>query len=295
MRTTPGKLALRISTVVLSGAITLNAADLLYVVSQNLATPIYIYDSAGVQSVFAPEIPALRTRQIAFDADGNLFAANQDSSAIYKFDPSGNATIFANSGLIWPYGLAFDGSGNLFVSDRGDNTIKKFLPDGTGTVFANLDIQPMSLGYHGGSLYCVDTAGEIERFDGAGTASLITQLGTGGAFGGIVFDHSGNLFTANGMYLYKVTPDGQASVFFDFSSDPFAAFHGVAIDSSDNLFVSNLQDTIWKIAPDGSRTVFANQVSPAFMAVEVVPEPSAITLFSLGITAFACRFRRFDR
>jgi sugar lactone lactonase YvrE len=295
MRTTFFKRALRISTVVLSAATTLNAADLLYVISQNVATPIYIYNSAGVQSVFAPEVPAPRTRQIAFDAGGNLFAANQDNNAVYRFDPSGAMTIFADSGLSWPYGLAFGDSGNLFVSNRGNNTIEQFSPDGTGTVFANLDVQPMSLGYHGGSLYCVDIAGEIERFDGAGTASLITQLGTGGAFGGIVFDHSGNLFTANNMYLYKVTPDGVASVFFDFSSDPFTALHGVAIDSSDNLFVSDLQNTIWKIAPDGNRIVFANQVSPAFMAVEVVPEPSAITLLFFGITAFAGRFRRFHR
>jgi DNA-binding beta-propeller fold protein YncE len=289
MKTTARILFWRILAFWPIGATTLTAGDLLYVASQNPTTPIYVYDSSGAQTLFAPQGGAL-SRQIAFDANGNLYAAYQGNNTVLKFDPLGNSTVFGSSGLNGPYGLAFDTGGNLYVANRSSNSIVKLASDGTGTVFASSGLnQPMSLAFRAGNLYSVDFTGKILKFDGAGQSTLFVQLDSGGFFGGLVFDHHGNLFAANSQFIYEITPGGAASVFFDVGADG-SSTHGLAIDSSDNLFVSNLRDSIWKITPNGSRTLFANEQSPSFMAV--IPEPSAQALFILGVLAFVRNRRR---
>src|SRR5512135_3305423 len=59
---------------------------------------------------------------LAFDASGNLFAANSGNNTIAKITSGGTVSPFA-SGLSSPQGLAFDASGNLYVANNGDSTI----------------------------------------------------------------------------------------------------------------------------------------------------------------------------
>ena len=45
---------------------------------------------------------------LAFDASGNLYAANYHTSTIEQFTPGGTASVFANTGLDKPTFLAFE-------------------------------------------------------------------------------------------------------------------------------------------------------------------------------------------
>ena len=265
-------------------------AETLYVGAQRAMVPIYIYDGSGTATEFAPQA-SMPLRHLAVDSGGNLYVAYQAANTVWKYSPSGAGAPFASSGLDGPYGLAFDNTGNVFVSNRGTDSILKFTLDGTGSTFADAGLsQPMSLAFRGGTLYAADITGAITIFDDNGTPSLFAQLESG-AFGGLVFDRAGNLFAGTRSYIYKITPDATVSVLVDFISLGLfgPTTHGLAIDGSDNLFVSDFADTVWKVTPNGDMTVFANQSAPSFMVF--VPEPTSMVLLPLGFLALVWRRR----
>lgn len=115
--------------------------------------------------------------------------ANVGNKTIVKFDSSGYGSVWANSGLVDPYGLAFDGNGNLFVANNGNNTIEKFDSTGHGSLFADANAGlswPMGLAFDdSGNLYVANTHfypgvggdGYIEKFDSSGNG---TVFATGG-------------------------------------------------------------------------------------------------------------------
>jgi sugar lactone lactonase YvrE len=236
---------------------------------------------------------------MAFDGSGNLYVAyhpafNADQ-VILKIDASGNSTVFAdaNSGLADPYGLAFGTGGNLFVSSRS-GIIQEITPAGTVSLFANAGPQPSPLAFHNGNLYCVNIDGTVMKYDASGNSTQVAQFPTLGRLpGGLVFDSYGNMFVSIPAGVEELTAGGADFMFADFSFDSpqTTSTRGLAIDSQNNLYVSNLRDTIWKVAPDGTISVFAQQTNPSFMIV-AVPEPSPAILIALGMAATWLLWRR---
>ena len=91
-----------------------------------------LYPPAGVPAHFAYD-PGLSFSQpnaqgMAFDSATNLYVANLYSGNIYKFDRSGNGTVFA-SGLQNPIALAIRRTSSvsappeLFITPSGTNVI----------------------------------------------------------------------------------------------------------------------------------------------------------------------------
>jgi hypothetical protein len=83
---------------------------------------------------------------LAFDAAGNLSAADASDQTIFKFTPAGAPRVFvgpaAFTSVQFPVGLAFDRFGNLIVTTEGNkgnpggDAILVFAPDGTESTFA---------------------------------------------------------------------------------------------------------------------------------------------------------------
>jgi len=89
---------------------------------------------------------------MAFDALGNLYAADGGACVVWKLDSSGNATVVAgvlfNCGfngdhmpatsalLNFPFGPAFDSKGNLYIADSANNRVRVVNTAGTITTFA---------------------------------------------------------------------------------------------------------------------------------------------------------------
>ena len=72
---------------------------------------------------------------------------------------------------------------------------------------------------------------------------------------GIVVDSKGNAFVTGGNHrIIKITPEGKAELFAGEAG--FSNPSGIAIDSSDNLYVAD-NTRIRKISPDGTVTTFA--------------------------------------
>jgi sugar lactone lactonase YvrE len=96
--------------------------------------------------------------------------------------------------------------------------------------------------------------------------SLVSTLATNiqGGSGGVALDADGNIYMADfgatlsfpdGDRVFKITPQGQVSVF----ATGFMGASGNDFDSQGNLFQSNIGgQSISKIAPDGSTSIFAS-------------------------------------
>lgn len=140
----------------------------------------------------------------------------------------------------WPYGMAVDDAGNVFVADSSNHTIRKITPEGVVTTFAGTPGFPNPTTFY--------------------------------SPGGVAIDSSGNLFVANtgNHRIDKVTPAGAVSTFAgggpgspgnQNGTGIGAQFNhptGIAIDSSDNLYVTDTGNgTIRKITPGGVVTTIA--------------------------------------
>ena len=116
---------------------------------------------------------------LKFDSQGNLFVVNQNSSEVYKLDPSGKLVMKfgakgdQNGQFVRPRGLTLDKDGNIYVSDLSTFLMQKF--DKTGKyvrTFGNQHsneqgwfIRGMDIGPDG-RLYVVDGAQQrIQVFD----------------------------------------------------------------------------------------------------------------------------------
>ena len=94
-------------------------------------------DRSGNTTIFASSLPS--PNGLAFDAHGNLFAAEMTTGVIDEISPTGVVTRFA-AGLQSPLSLAFSSSGDLYVSNfnpSGFSSIDRITPDGTVTAFAS--------------------------------------------------------------------------------------------------------------------------------------------------------------
>jgi sugar lactone lactonase YvrE len=266
----------------------------LYIGDNSPAGKIYKFSDSGVRSVL--DNSSISPTGLAFDANGNLFAATHDPSqgVIYKYTPAGTRSTFA-SGLSLPEGLAFDANGNLFEADDVSGTIFKFTPSGIKTSFATGLVIPVGLAFDASGNLFVSSEGPgiIFVFTPGGVKSTFAS-GLSGPIG-LAFDAQGNLFVADsnnsgGAHIFRYTPGGVQSTFWSGFGEPV----GLAFDASGNLFESDtLNRAVYKFDPQGNRSTFDISISlPEWMAFAPLPEPSTFVLAAAGSIAVLIAGRR---
>ncbi len=144
---------------------------------------------------------------VAVDAQGNIFVADNSNHRIRKITPAGIVSTFAGNGtgafadgtgtaaqLRQPSGIYFDKQGNLILADRGNQRIRKITPAGVVTTIAGTG----TAGY-------VDGEADVARFADPY---------------GIGIDKDGNILVAdlNNHKIRKLTPQGVVSTLAGSSS-----------------------------------------------------------------------------
>jgi sugar lactone lactonase YvrE len=247
--------------------ITIDSSGNLYVVDAFAATQIRKITPAGVVTSFAGQVGVTGSTDgtgtaarfgsiqgIAIDSSNNLYVSDAGNFKIRKITSAGVVTTFAGSGVNGtvngtgtvasfsnPEVITVDSSGNLYVVEGTAQTIRK-----------------------------ITSAGVVTTLAGSGTSAYVDGTGTAASFqgiGGITVDSSGNLYVTEvtgGQTIRKITSTGEVTTFAGLKNDEggidvngtltaarFAQPCGIAIDSSNNLYVSEFnfgfQNNIRKI------------------------------------------------
>ena len=194
---------------------------------------------------------------ITFDHSGNLYLTDSYNCSIRMISADAVVTTFAGSGscmgwvdgtgssarFSYPRGVVFDNSGNLIVTDTNNYSLRSINSSGVVTTLA----------------------GPYKLFNGTGSAARFnTPIA-------LALDSQRNVFVADNSNhtIRKITPTGIVTTFAGQegvmgSSDGtgvtarFNSPNGIAIDRSDNLYVTDSENsTIRKITPAGVVTTFA--------------------------------------
>lgn len=210
--------------------------------------------------------PAISTalaspQQVAIDAAGNLYIADTGYYEVLRVDAkTGTMTVFAGGGQptppsigdggqatlasLYPGYLAIDKSGNVYISDQANNRVRKVAIDtGIITTVAGGGTNGMGDG-------------------GAATAAALSYPGP------IVFDSKGNLYVYDGNNGRVRVVDGKTGIITTFAGngnrgttgdggpalEAEVSAGGLAVDASDNLYLSNSQGGIRKV-PAGGGTI----------------------------------------
>jgi uncharacterized protein (TIGR03437 family) len=211
--------------------------------------------AAIMAQLFAP-------RGVAVDAQGNLYIADTSNNRVRKVAAGGVISTIAGNGtagfggdgasaasaqLNQPEGLAVDSSGNLYIADFSNQRVRM-----------------------------VNSAGIISTVAGNGTAGF---GGDGGAASGaelngptaLAIDRGGNVYVAdfNNNRVRKFTPGGNITTvagngISGYGGDGGAATSallngpaGVAVDSSGNLYIADLDNSRIREVSAGTITTFA--------------------------------------
>ncbi len=217
---------------------------------------------------------------IALDSSNNIYVSDTQNNRIQKFDSDGNFItkwgMYGNQNGEFrnPTGIALDFSNNIYVSDTQNNRIQKFDSDGNfqatwgsfGTgqnnLKAPLGLTVDSLGY----VYVADTQNNrIQKFDSDGTFEA--NWGSFGS-GNSQFSSPGHIVASSTDQIYVLDSGNNRIQKFDSSGNYLAqwgssgtgngqfsgAKSGIAVDSADNIYVSEMYPNyrIQKFDSDGT-------------------------------------------
>jgi sugar lactone lactonase YvrE len=242
---------------------------------------------------------------IQIDSLGRIYTAERTggpSSGIVRIDPSGNQQLI--SPIAFPVALAFDNSNNLVVANHDRQLFHIDLQTNVQTPIATLtdisSVQDVDVDKQG-RIVVLDfgdipsgTGGKIVRYDPAtGQQSTVFSGGPNAFFADLVIDPNGNYLIADGGNLYSIAPDtgaeslalsGVTGTWFAFENANtiwFAQFDALAPLVRANLLTGETQT----LSHDG---YFGTPVGIAVY----VPEPSSVSLITVGIVVLFSRRRR---
>ncbi|MCL4560118.1 MAG: NHL repeat-containing protein [Chloroflexi bacterium] len=222
--------------------------------------PQFTIGEAGVKG--GDEAHFANPTGVAFDADGNIYIADEWNHRIQIFSSDGTYQNTLGTGwgsgpyqFKYPGGVAVDAGGNIYVADSNNQRVQIF--DSSRTYKATLGItgqagsdedhfnQPTDVEVDAsGNIYVVDVYnGRIQKFN----SNHAWQMTLGDFWGpsGVAIDLSGNIyvsvfwtnqvhiFTANGVYMTTIGGDSGNQV------DQFRHPSSVAVDAQGNVFITD--------------------------------------------------------
>lgn len=251
----------RLPTIWRQGSMADFAAGKLSHVSVSSAGDVRL--SATLQKV--ADTPETYIWAIQPDRQGNLFLATGDGGVIDKMTPGGHVTPFFKTGQLEVTSLASDAAGNLYAGTAPNGLVYRIAPDGKGTKFFTAHEKYVTaLATSGSTLYAATGGGTgrvyaLPTDAGVSPAPTWTFTSPEAHLLSLTTDQQGNVYAGSSPdgIIYKITPSGQHSVFFDASEPNIAA---LATDSHGNVYAGTTpKGDIEKITPDGTaKLLFSN-------------------------------------
>lgn len=195
---------------------------------------------------------------LVLDAEGNLYGANYDGSAVFKLTPDGTTSIFAN-GFDSPNGLAFDSEGILYMADNTGNQLYRIYPDGTVESFIDNFFNPSGIIFAEGTDTLIVTSYMGNKLVKIAPDSSAQNYSSGLGYNGPVgmcYDDDGNLYVANfnDRLIFKLNEQG-APIFF--AQPPGSGAIGFITYANGYIYATLFNDhKIYRIDLDGNVELF---------------------------------------
>jgi sugar lactone lactonase YvrE len=169
--------------------------------------------------------------QIAVDGNGSVYVTDPNNKRVLKETLSGSTYIqsIIGSGFNLPYGVAVDGAGNVYIADNGLSTLFKETLSG-GSYIQSTIVDDTTFNW-------LDSVNNV-AVDGHGDVYVINGDGQGYNAGAIVVATP----TAGGYLIANLSADPQSN-----AADP-RYVGGIAVDSQNNVYVSDLSYQITKFS-----------------------------------------------
>lgn len=208
--------------------------EIVVALSSFLVLPV----SANAQEFQAGQpLGAVNERGVRMEMSDNVKVFGSfDFTESCTFDPDRNLILSMNAGNR-DEGAEEDGFVSLINPDGSVHTAKWIGATRDGLAL----IDPIGSAISNGVLYTVDS-GYVRSFDlKTGRPLRSIEVPGAGFLNGIAVTRDGTAYVSDtrpGELIYKVTPDGQSSVFAE--GAPLALPNGVAIDNDGNIVVVNV-------------------------------------------------------
>lgn len=207
---------------------------------------------------------------VAVDSSGNVYIADYGNYTVRKVDTKGNITTFAGTGssgyagdggpankalLGSPYALAIDPANNLYISDLANTNIREVTTDGNIHTIAS-GISADSIAVDGaGSIYFSDSfTNTVRKILSDGTQFVIAGIPGSPGFSG-----DGGIGTSAQL------------------NQP----HGVAVDSSGNVYVADSGNMVIRLLSPMSSSI--SVVSDASGNGVSITPGEIVTIFGTGL------------
>jgi sugar lactone lactonase YvrE len=209
------------------------------------------------------------------DGKGNLYLGTGDGGVIYKMDAAGKVLPFFQTKELEVTSLALDASGNLYAGTVPNGIVFQISPDGKGSkiftaqekyvtalVFDQAHAQLLAATGGGtGRIYRISTDHSIAPGKPLFTTPEAHLLA-------LAVDKSGSIYAGSAPdgIVYKITPDGKSSVFYD---SPETIVSALATDSQGNVYAGTAPSgTVYRIAPDGTAKRLLGRASPGILSLQ---------------------------
>lgn len=196
---------------------------------------------------------------MAFDADGNLFAAEWGAGRISRVAPDGSRTTFAE-GLSGPSGLAIDKDGSIYVASYSRDEIYRFAVSGDRETIITGLATPAGIGFdrEGRLLVANRRTNEILAFDKERNRSVVVS-GLRTPVGAVHRPDGGYIVSNIGGGITILRGDGQRMETGEALRTPGP---GIAQTRDGRVFVVDYGGTaIHEILDDGRTVLFADGLS----------------------------------
>jgi sugar lactone lactonase YvrE len=211
-------------------------------------------------------------RDVAVDAQGDLYIADQYNNAVWKVPAGGGIPVTIGSGFNQPVAIAVDAAGNVYVADQGNNAIKEIPVSGATA--------PVTLGsgFNYPTGVAVDAAGNVYVADNGN--SLVKKIPVGGgapvAIGSgfyapnrVAVDAAGNVYVSDGGLgaVVEIPAGGATQVTI---SSGTGNPEGIAIDAEGDVFYTDaVNNTVTEIPVGGTQLTIGSGFSgPSGVAID---------------------------
>lgn len=206
----------------------------------------------GKQTVLA-SLPIVAVQSMVYSArDKALYAGSGIKGNLYKVSLDGTYRLVAKLPEKYVLALITDEKGNLFVGVGGAGRVYRIPADRLASITTS------------SSMNEIPAIDHLEPF--AKTASDHVLA--------LTLDREGNLYvgTGNNGIVYKVTPDGKATVLFDAKENSIT---GLATDKQGAVYaVTGPRGILYRISPEGGATTLFDRSTSFYTGLKAAPDGS---------------------